>query len=53
MSAESTTMTGDEWVGAALDACAEQGLTVAIEDPATLDFLADVLSRRRSNPEND
>jgi hypothetical protein len=52
MSADQHTMSGDEWVQAALDACAEQGFTVAIEDPATLDFLADVLSRR-SHPGND
>jgi hypothetical protein len=50
MSAERTTH--DEWVHAAVDAAVEQGFRVAIEDPATLDFLADVLSRR-SNLEND
>jgi hypothetical protein len=37
-------MTRDEWVQAALAARAEQGLPEHIEDPATLDFLADVLS---------
>ena len=43
---KSSAMTRDEWVTAALAACVEQGLTVAIEDPATLAFLADVLSHR-------
>lgn len=37
-------MTHDEWVQAALAACVEQGHSLAIEDPATLDFLADVFS---------
>ena len=37
-------MTRDEWVAAALAARIEQGLPEHIEDPATLDFLADVLS---------
>jgi hypothetical protein len=34
----------DEWVQAALDAAVEQLGTVEITDPATLDFLADVLA---------
>lgn len=38
-------MTRDEWITAALAARAEQGLPEHIEDPATLDFLADVLGR--------
>jgi hypothetical protein len=38
-------MTLDEWVEAALAARLEQGLPVEIEDPATLDFLADLLGR--------
>lgn len=35
----------EEYVERALAACVEQGFTVAIEDPATLNFLAEVLSR--------
>lgn len=38
-------ITHDEWVQAALDARVEQGLPEEIEDPDTLDFLADVLSK--------
>jgi hypothetical protein len=38
-------MTTEEWVQAALAARVEQGLPEHIEDPDTLDFLADVLSR--------
>lgn len=33
----------EAYVQRALAACVEQGFSVAIEDPATLDFLADVL----------
>lgn len=41
----------DEWVQAALAARVEQGLPEEIEDPATLDFLADVLgSADRQKP---
>jgi hypothetical protein len=43
MSAERR-MTREEWVQAALDACVAQGFSVAIEDPATLEFLADVFA---------
>lgn len=35
----------DEWVRAALAARIEQGLPEHIEDPATLDFLAEILKR--------
>lgn len=48
------TVSHDEWVQAALDARVEQGFSVGIEDPATLDFLADVLGsagRQKSTPE--
>jgi hypothetical protein len=44
VSARPESMTEEEWVQMALDAAVEQGFGVAIEDPATLDFLADVLS---------
>lgn len=37
-------MTREEWIQAALAARVEQGLPEHIEDPATLDFLADVLA---------
>lgn len=39
----------NEWVEAALEACVAQGFTIAIEDPSTLDFLAEVLA----HPGND
>lgn len=43
-------MTRDEWVAAALEACVEQGFTVAIEDPEDVAFFVDLLSRVRLPP---
>ena len=37
-------MTREEWVQRALDACIAQHGTLAVEDPATLDFLAEVFA---------
>jgi hypothetical protein len=47
-------MTQEEWTRRALAARIEQGLPEHVEDPATLDFLADALSASgRPGPTDD